>query len=50
MVGVVGSSRIAPTNIFFEIKHLALGAFFLLLKYCKSIAFDGGASSLHVNQ
>ena len=30
MVGVVGSSPIAPTNIFFNIKHLAetLGAFF----------------------
>ena len=34
MVGVVGSSPIAPTNKHNEIKHLAetLGAFFMLMK------------------
>jgi hypothetical protein len=44
MVGVVGSSPIAPTNILQNIKHLAQGAFFSsqLFTFAKVAAWPTG--------
>ena len=52
MVGVVGSSPIAPTNILKNIKHLAetLGAFFTLVRENTASSLDQAMPSLHENK